>query len=55
MVVGDAVKDGINENWSADIHKHGVLKGIGTGVGHTAVNTAKDVTQLGKSVWNTFS
>lgn len=53
VVVGDAVKEGINENWSEDIHKHGVLKGIGTGVGHTAVNTAKDVTQLGKSVWNT--
>lgn len=55
IVVGDAVKEGLNEHWEEDIHKHGVAGGIATGVGHVAVNTGKDVSQLATSIWNTVT
>lgn len=55
IVVGDAVKEGFNEHWEEDIHKHGVAGGIATGVGHVATNTGKDVSQLFTGVWNTFT
>lgn len=55
VVAGDAVKEGLDEHWQEDIHKHGVVGGVATGIGHTAENTAKDVTQLGTGIWNTIA
>lgn len=55
VVGGDAIKEGLNEHWSEDIHNHGVVGGIGRGIGNIGVNTAKDVSGLFGSLWHTVA
>jgi uncharacterized protein YukE len=48
--VGDFAHNLILENWGADIHQHGVIAGIGAGIGDSAVNTGKDFAKLGTGI-----
>jgi uncharacterized protein YukE len=48
--VGDFAHNLILENWSGDIHSHGVLAGIGMGIGDSAVNTGKDFVKVGTGI-----
>jgi uncharacterized protein YukE len=53
--VGDFAHNLINENWSADIHQHGVALGVLDGVGDSAVKTGKDFAHVGASIWHGIS
>lgn len=48
--VGDFAHNLILENWGDDIHQHGVIAGVGIGMGDSAVNTGKDFAKLGKGI-----
>ncbi len=50
--VGDFGHNLIDENWSADIHQHGVAAGIADGIGDSAVKTGKDLGHMATSVWH---
>jgi uncharacterized protein YukE len=59
--VGDFAHNLIVENWSADIHQHGVIAGIGAGIGDSAVKTGHDFVKVGtgiahgaESLWNSI-
>lgn len=55
VVVGGGIKEGINEHWSEDIDKHGVVGGVGVGLGNVAVNTGKDVSNVFSGIWHTVA
>lgn len=48
--VGDFAHNLILENWSGDIHQHGVISGIGLAIGDSAVNTGKDFVKVGTGI-----
>jgi uncharacterized protein YukE len=48
--VGDLVHEAFQENWSQDIHDHGVVDGLADGTGHVFANTGKDLYSSGKSI-----
>lgn len=48
--VGDLVHESFQENWSQDIHDHGVVDGLADGAGHVLSNTGKDLLNSGKSI-----
>jgi uncharacterized protein YukE len=48
--VGDFATHLFQENWSADIHKDGVVGGVLDGVGHSAAETGQDIANVGKDV-----
>ncbi|WP_329583047.1 hypothetical protein OG500_23095 [Kitasatospora sp. NBC_01250] len=57
--VGDLTSNLFHEHWDEDIHKDGVLGGIGDGIGHSAAKTVSDlgslagnVDHLGKKLWH---
>jgi len=50
--VGDFGHNLIDENWSADIHQHGVVMGVADGIGDSAVKTGKDIGHMASSVWH---
>jgi hypothetical protein len=50
--VGDFGHNLIDENWSGDIHQHGVVMGVVDGVGNSAVKTGKDMAHMATSVWH---
>ncbi|WP_327068640.1 WXG100 family type VII secretion target [Kitasatospora sp. NBC_01302] len=57
--VGDLTSNLFHEHWDEDIHKDGVLGGIGDGIGHSAAKTVSDlgslagnVGDLGKKLWH---
>jgi hypothetical protein len=48
--VGDFAHNLIQENWGADIHQHGVILGIGDGIGDSAVKTGQDFVKVGTGI-----
>lgn len=52
--IGDGVHNLIQENWSADIHKHGVLDGIGHGVADSFDKTRHDMAHYGDDIIHIF-
>ena len=48
--VGDFAHNLIQENWGADISKHGVILGIGDGIGDSAVKTGQDFVKVGSGI-----
>jgi hypothetical protein len=57
--VGDLVYEGFHENWSQDIHNHGVLGGLAHGTGHMFTQTGSDLKNMAvgighgaKSLWH---
>ena len=48
--VGDFAHNLIQENWGADIHQHGVILGIGDGIGDSAVKTGQDFAKVGTGI-----
>jgi len=50
--VGDFGHNLIDENWSGDIHQHGVVVGVADGIGDSAVKTGKDIGHMASSVWH---
>ena len=48
--VGDFATHLFQENWSADIHKDGVVGGVLDGIGHSGAETGKDIANVGKDV-----
>lgn len=50
--VGDLAYQGFHEHWSEDIHDHGVVGGILTGIGHMGENTGGDVKDMGVGVYD---
>ncbi|MCL2582648.1 MAG: WXG100 family type VII secretion target [Streptosporangiales bacterium] len=48
--VGDFVHNAFQENWSQDIHDHGVVDGMLDGTGHVLSNTGHDLADAGKSI-----
>lgn len=48
--VGDFGHNLIDENWSGDIHQHGVAVGLIDGVGHSAARTGKDLGHLATGI-----
>jgi uncharacterized protein YukE len=53
--VGDAITNVWHEHWDEDIHKYGVVGGIGSGVGNVLTNTGHDVVKLGSTTWSAVS
>lgn len=53
--VGDFATHLFQENWSADIHKDGVIGGVLDGIGHSGVETGKDFVHLGSDIGHTVS
>jgi hypothetical protein len=50
--VGDLVHNAFQENWGADIHKYGVLGGLGHGTVDTLDHTRHDLAQMGSTIWH---
>jgi hypothetical protein len=50
--VGDLVHNAFQENWGGDIHKYGVLGGIGHGTVDTLDHTRHDMAQMADSIWH---
>jgi hypothetical protein len=54
--VGNMASAAVNEHWMEDIHGHGIVAGIGEGLGHSvsagASETVKQVEDVGKSIWH---
>ena len=48
--VGDFATHLFQENWSADIHKDGVVGGVLDGIGHSGAETGQDIANVGKDV-----
>jgi hypothetical protein len=48
--VGDFAHNLIQENWGADIQQHGVILGIGDGIGDSAVKTGQDFVKVGSGI-----
>jgi hypothetical protein len=48
--VGDIAYQACQENWDEDIGQHGVVKGIGIGIGNVGENTAKDVVHMAEGI-----
>ena len=48
--VGDFAHNLIKENWGADISKHGVILGLGDGIGDSAVKTGQDFVKVGSGI-----
>lgn len=48
--VGDFAHNLIQENWGADIHQHGVILGVGDGIGDSAVKTGQDFVKVGTGI-----
>lgn len=44
--VGDFAYQGFHEHWSEDIHDHGVIAGLGTGVDNMGKNTGGDMKDM---------
>lgn len=53
--VGDFGHNLIDENWSADIHQHGVVAGVADGIGDSAVKTGKDIAHMASSAWHSVT
>lgn len=52
---GDMIKEGLNEHWAEDIHRHGLVGGVGTGVKNMVVNTGKDLSGMAAGIWHTVA
>ncbi|MFE9422846.1 hypothetical protein ACFYNO_07785 [Kitasatospora sp. NPDC006697] len=52
--VGDFATNLFHEHWDEDIHKDGVVLGVADGVGHSVVNTGKDLANMGKKIWHSI-
>jgi uncharacterized protein YukE len=50
--VGDAITNVWHEHWDEDIHKYGVVGGIGTGLANVGTNTGHDLVKLGSNTVN---
>jgi hypothetical protein len=50
--VGDLVHNAFQENWGGDIHKYGVLGGLGHGTVDTLDHTRHDLAQMGSTIWH---
>ena len=50
--VGDFAHNLIQENWGGDIHRDGVVLGIGYGVGDAAAKTGEDFAHLATGAWH---
>jgi hypothetical protein len=50
--VGDLVHNAFQENWGGDIHKYGVLGGLGHGTVDTLDHTRHDMAQMADTVWH---
>jgi uncharacterized protein YukE len=48
--VGDFGHNLIDENWSGDIHQHGVVAGVVDGIGDSAVKTGKDIGHMATGI-----
>jgi uncharacterized protein YukE len=48
--VGDLAYEGFHEHWDEDIHKYGVLGGVGHGAVNTVKRTGKDLANLGSDI-----
>jgi uncharacterized protein YukE len=48
--VGDFAHNLIQENWGGDIHQHGVILGIGEGIGDSAAKTGQDFVKVGTGI-----
>jgi hypothetical protein len=48
--VGDFATHLFQENWSADIHKDGVVGGVLDGIGHSGAETGQDIANVGKDI-----
>jgi hypothetical protein len=51
--VGTFVDNLAHEDWSADIHKDGVVGGVADGIGDSAVKTGKDIAGMASDVGHT--
>ena len=51
--VGDFAHNMIDENWGADFHQHGVIAGLGYGIGDSAVKTGQDFVKLSTGIAHT--
>lgn len=52
--VGDLTSNLLHEHWDEDIHKDGVLGGIGDGIGHSVTKTGSDIAGLGEKLWHSI-
>jgi hypothetical protein len=50
--VGDLIHNAFQENWGGDIHKYGVLGGIGHGTVDTLDHTRHDLAHMASSIWH---
>ncbi len=51
--VGDFTHNLIDENWGADFQHHGIVAGLGYGIGDSAVKTGQDFAKLGTGIAHT--
>lgn len=51
--VGDFAHNLFEQNWSADIHQHGVIGGVADGIGNSAVQTGKDFVHTATDIGHT--
>lgn len=51
--VGDFAHNMIDENWGADFHQHGVIAGLGYGMGGSAVKTGQELATPGTGIAHT--
>lgn len=48
--IGDSVYQGFHEHWSEDIHDHGVIAGVGTGIWNSGARVGDDIGAMGREV-----
>jgi uncharacterized protein YukE len=53
IVVTDAIDNAFHEHWDEDIHKYGVVGGVGNGLANITTKTGKDMKDLVSHTWNT--
>jgi uncharacterized protein YukE len=53
--VGDFATHLFQENWSADIHRDGVVGGVLDGIGNSGVETGKDFAHMGDDIGHTVA
>lgn len=50
--IGDFAYQGFHEHWTEDIHQHGVMSGVVTGVDHMGENAGKDIRGMVVGGWH---